>query len=126
MQVVKWSGGDIHFDNNGKSSFVGNQYKLAQDLAFYILEALQQTMPKTNEDASVAIMGAVNKLKQNQSLKELPDNEKLKDVIEFFCVPDSSNPTTSFFYLSVESEAQELINKLFDTTNKTDLTHLLT
>ena len=124
MQTIQWKNGDIYFDSNGKSTLITGEAKLAQDLAFYLLEALAEHK-KTKAEVNLAVMGAVAKLRRDQVNKDISDEEALGEVNELTIFTDEEDPTSVYLYLSVSNVAGQNLDKLFDANNKTDLSHLL-
>lgn len=127
MQTLKWKAGDIFFDINGKSKFIDQDEKVAQDIAYYVLDSLTTDRPRSRHAAQQSISNAIQKLRAVQSTRtDLSARETIKDIEQLTIIPSVTSPTTSYyFYLIVSTEAGDLVSKIFDPEERTDLSHLL-
>ena len=127
MKTLKWSRGDIHFNFNGKTRYVEQDEKVAQDIAYYVLEALTQNRPRSRHDAILAITGAIQKMRSIQDTRsDLSPRERVSEITELTTVPNPDDPATSYyFYMVVTTEAGDSVPKIFDPEERADLSHLL-
>jgi hypothetical protein len=127
MQTLKWKAGDISFDINGKSKFITQDEKVAQDIAYYVLAGLTADKPRSRHAAQQSISDAIQKLRAVQATRtDLSPRETVNEIEELTIVPSVTSPTTSYyFYLVVSTDAGDLVSKIFDPEERTDLSHLL-
>lgn len=125
--MIKWRTGDIFFDVNGKSKIISGPEKTAQDIGYFLLQELSSNniKKKNPRDLQGLISGAITKLKSIQVENNAPDNEKIKSIAELVVVQNPDTKTDTYFYISVKTEANDLVSFLFDTETYTDLSHLI-
>ena len=124
---MKWARGDIYFNVNGKAKFIEQDEKVAQDISYYVLAALAIDRPRSRHDALQSITGAIDNLRSVQNTRtDLSPREKIKEISELTLVPNPDSPANEFyFYMVVTTEAGDSVPKIFDPTERTDLSHLL-
>jgi hypothetical protein len=127
MQTLKWAAGDIYFDVNGRSKFITQDEKVAQDLAYYVLAQLAEDRPLSRHAAQQSITTAIEKMRSIQSTRtNLSPRETISDIEQLTIVPSVTSPTTDYyFYLVVGTSAGDSVAKIFDPQELTDLSHLL-
>jgi len=127
MQTLKWKAGDIAFDVNGKSKFIDEDEKVAQDVAYYVLAELTEDKPRSRHAAQQSITNAIQKLRAVQATRtDLSPRETIGDIEQLTIIPSVTSPTTSYyFFLVVSTDAGDAVAKIFDPEERTDLSHLL-
>ena len=126
-KTLKVVAGDFHFDTDGKTRFVQEDEKAAQDLAWAILRQPDIEFVRSKAKAEQVITTGVEDLRRiQQASRQLVDREEIANIVELLVVPDPSKPETqAFFFLTVVTEAGDRVNKLFDQDTFSDLSHLL-
>lgn len=127
MKTLKWSAGDLYFSADGKPKFVEQDEKVAQDIAYYVLEELSTNKPKSRNEVQLSVFNAIGKMRSIQNGRsDLSPREKVSEISEFDIVPNPTSPQTEFyFFFIVTTEAGDRVPKLFDPSERTDLSHLL-
>jgi hypothetical protein len=124
MKTIKCRAGDFDFDVNGKTRYIIDEEKLAQDLAVFILAENLEGIT-TEAEANAVVSSAINKLNIAQNNAYVTsDREKILEIVELTTV-QSDNLTDYYFFVRVRTNAGDIINKLFDKNTWTDLSHLL-
>jgi len=131
MKTWKMVAGDFEINTQGRSRYIEDDEKVAQDLATVVLQNMnvigqkRSGTAKNLEFLQTQIIRAVDRLINIQSSNsQTTERERITGIKRLEVIPSQHDPAAYYFFLEVSTAAGDSVTKVFDSEDWTDLSHL--